>query len=238
MSTTQPTVVDQLSPEQFKAALPEKMRKSVSQDVIDKVNLLLANPDMHEQYRENLLSYANVLQDGKFKLTGYIDAVKYVSLKVCGLTNQRAYEITFPAKIQDWVSRGVEPKDIASYISSYNKSKLVNLILEQTLVPTHILNADLYQKALNVQADLMLTARSEMVRTTAANSVLTQLKPPETKKIELAVSQNENSAIKELQAATLALAAQQRLAIQAGQMNAQEVAHSRIIEGEAVEIVE
>ena len=231
MSTT-PAVVETLTPEQFKASLPEKMRKSVSTEVIDKVNDLLANPDMHEQYRENLLSFSNVLMEGKFKLTGYVDAIKYVSLKVCGLTNQRAFEITFPQKIQDWVTRGVEAKDIASYVSSYNKSKLVNLILEQTLVPTHILNADLYQKALNVQADLMLTAHSEMVRTTAANSILTQLKPPETKKIELAVTQEESSAVKELKEATLALAAQQRQAIQSGQMNAQEVAHSQIIEGE------
>lgn len=224
---------DTLTPEQFKQALPEKMRRSVSTEVIDKVNELLANPDMREIYRENLISYTSVLMDGKFKLTGYIDAVKYVSFKLMNMTNQRAFELTFPKKIQDWVARGVEPKDIASYISSYNKSKLVNLILEQTLIPTHVLNADLYQKALNVQADLMLTAKSEMVRTTAANSLLTQLKPPETKKIELDVTQKESSAIKELREATLALAAQQRDMIKAGIANAQEVAHSKIIQGEA-----
>ena len=225
-------VVEQLSPEEFKQALPEKMRKVVSQEVLDKVNHLLANPDMHEQYRENLLSFGNVLSEGKFKLTGYIDAIKYVSLKVCGLTNLRSFEITFPHKIKDWVARGVEPKDIASYVSSYNKSKLVNLILEQTLVPTHILNADLFQKALNVQAALMLDQDvSPMVRTTAANSLLTQLKAPESRKIELDIKTSESNAVGELRAATLELAAQQRLAIQAGQMNAQEVAHSKIIEG-------
>jgi hypothetical protein len=237
MGTT-PTVVTTLSPEQFKEALPPQMRKSVNPEVINKVNDLLSNPDMHEQYRENLLSFSRVLTEGKFKLTGYIDAVKYVSLKVCGLTNQRAFEITFPNKIKDWMARGVAAKDISSYVSSYNKSKLVNLIYEQTLVPTHILNADLFQKALNVQADLMMTANSEMVRTTAANSLLTQLRPPETKKVELDIKTTESTAVAELRQATLELAAQQRLAIQAGQMNAQQVAHSKIIEGEIVEEAE
>jgi hypothetical protein len=94
----------------------------------------------------------------------------------------------------------------------------------------------LYQKALNVQAELMLSANSEMVRTTAANSLLQQLKPPETQKVELDVKTTESSAVRELREATLALAAQQRQMIQSGQMNAQEVAHSRIIEGECEDV--
>jgi hypothetical protein len=224
-----------MTKEEFRSALPEKMRRSVGQDVIDKVNDLLSNPDMYEVYRENLISYSTVLQDGRFKLTGYIDAVKYVSFKLMNMTNQRAFELTFPKKIQDWVARGVESKDIASYVSSYNKSKLVNLILEQTLVPSHVLNQDLYQKALNVQAELMVSARSEMVRSQAANSLLMQLKPPETRKIELDVKTTESSAVAELRNATLALAAQQRDAIRAGSLNAEQVAHSRIVEAEAVD---
>lgn len=231
-------VVENMTTAEFKSCLPDKLRRSVNQEVIDKVNELLANPDMHEVYRENLLSYSNVLMEGKFKLTGYVDAIKYVSFKLMNMTNQKAFELTFPKKIENWVAREVAPKDIASYVSSYNKSKLVNLILEQSLIPTHILNQDMYQNALNVQAELMLTARSEMVRTTAANSLLTQLKPPELKKIELAVSTTESSAVAELRKATLELAAAQRQAIQAGQMDAQEVAHSQIIEAEFTDVEE
>ena len=233
-----PVVVDQMTTEEFKEALPAKLRRSVNQEVIDKVNTLLSNPDMHEVYRENLISYANVLTEGKFKLTGYIDAVKYTSFKLMNMTNQKAYELTFPEKIKDWARRGIPAKEISSYVCSYNKSKLVNLILEQSLIPTHVLNQDLYQKALNVQAELMISARSEMVRTTAANSLLTQLKPPELKKFELEVTTSENSAISELRKATLELAAAQRQAIQAGQMNAQEVAHSKIFDGEFEEVAE
>lgn len=221
-----------ITAEEFRKALPEKLKKSVNQKLIDQINQTLADPDMYETYRENLLSYASVMAEGKFKLTSYIDAVKFVSHKMRGLTNQRAFEMVFPQKIQDWVARGVVAKDIASYISAYNKSKLVNLIYEQTMIPSWVLNQDLYQKALNVQAELMVSARSEMARVNAANSLLQQLKPPEVQKMELQVSQTESSAVKELREATLELAAQQRRMIQSGQMNAQEVAHSRIIEGE------
>jgi hypothetical protein len=235
MPTPALTIVDQLSPEQFKEVLPVKMRKAVNVEVIDKVNLLLANPDMAETYRENLLSFSMVLTEGKFKLTGYIDAIKYVSLKVCGLTNLRAFEVTFPKKIQEWLARGVLDKDIASYVSSYNKSKLVNLILEQTLIPTHILNADLYQKALNVQASIMMDPdMSGMVRTTAANSLLVQLKMPETKKIELDIKTTESSVVAELRAATAELTARQRELITTGDMNAQQIAHSRIQSNEEI----
>ena len=59
--------------------------------------------------------------------------------------------------------------------------------MEQALVPSKILNAPLFQDALNVQAQLMYTATSEMVRTQAANSVLQYTAPNEIQKIELEI---------------------------------------------------
>jgi len=214
--------------DQFKSALPAGIRKSVDQPMVDKMNLLLNDPDMQEVYREGLLSYTKVMQEGKFKLSSYIDAVKYVSHRLMGKTMKDAYCATFPDKVQDWAVRGVDPKDQSSYISAYNKTKLVNLIMEQAIVPTHILNQDLFQKALNKQARLMATAKSEMVQMQAANSILTHLKPPESQKLELEVSTKEHSVIDDLRRATQDLVAAQRRQVQSGQMNAQEVAHSRI----------
>jgi len=227
-----------LTLEQFQRALPDKVKKSVSQDLIDAVNKTLADPEMYEQYRDNLLSYTKVMADGRFKISNYIDAVKYVSHKLLGCSNIDAYMKTFPSKYQGFINQGVTAKDIASYVSAYNKSKLVNLIFEQTLVPHYVLNQDLYQKALNVQAELMVSANSEKVRCDAANSLLTHLKMPETQKVELDVNVKEDSSIQALRETTLALARQQRLMLEAGAMNAQEVAHSRLVidvEGERVQ---
>ena len=226
-----------LTAEQFKQVLPDKVKKSVSQELIDQINTTLSDPEMYEAYRDNLLSYTRVMADGRFKVDSYISAVKYVSHKLMGATNIEAYSKTFPDKMQRFAAQGVSAKDIASYVTAYNKSKLVNLIFEQTLIPSYVLNQDLYQKALNVQAELMVSANSEKVRCDAANSLLTHLKMPETQKVELEIGVKEDSAIAALRATTMELARQQRLMLEAGAMNAQEVAHSRlVIEGEAREV--
>ena len=223
-----------LTIEQFQEALPEKMKKSVNKEIIDSINKVLADPEFYEQYRDNLLSYTKVMQEGKFKISQYIDAVKYVAYKHMGLTNRDAYAKTFPEKIMRFMVQGVSDKDIASYSTAYNKSKLVTLLYEQTLIPTHILNQDLFQKALNVQAELMVSANSEKVRSDAANSLINALKPPETKKVQLDVGVREDHSIAALREATLALAAQQTQMLQAGATNAQQIAEAKIIQGERI----
>lgn len=227
-----------LTVDQFKQALPDKVKKSINQELIDQINTTLSDPEMYESYRENLLSYTRVMADGRFKVTSYVDAVKYVSHKLMGCTNIDAYTKTFPDKYQRFIQQGVTAKDIASYVTAYNKSKLVNLIFEQTLIPSYVLNQDLYQKALNVQAELMVNANSEKVRCDAANSLLTHLKMPETQKVELEIGIKEDSSIASLRAATLELARHQRLVIESGQANAQDVAHTKLVlDVEAKEVV-
>ena len=227
-----------LTIDQFKQALPDKVKKSINQELIDQINTTLSDPEMYESYRENLLSYTRVMADGRFKVTSYVDAVKYVSHKLMGCTNIDAYTKTFPDKYQRFMQNGVSAKDIASYVTAYNKSKLVNLIFEQTLIPSYVLNQDLYQKALNVQAELMVTANSEKVRCDAANSLLTHLRMPETQKVELEIGVKEDSSIAALRATTMELARQQRLMMESGAMNAQEVAHGKLIIEGTAEIVQ
>lgn len=217
-----------LTVEQFKDALPPKVKKSVNQELIDQINKTLSEPEMYEVYRDNLIGYTSVMADGKFKVENYIEAVKYVSHKLMGASNIDAYIKTFPDKYANFVAQGVTGKDIASYVTAYNKGKLVNLIFAQTMVPFYVLNQDLYQKALNVQADLMITAHSEKVRSDAANSLLTHLKPPEAMKIELEIGVKEDSAIAALRASTLELSRQQKMMIEAGMQNAEQTAHSKL----------
>lgn len=222
-----------LTEEQFKQVLPPQLRRSVNQEILDRVNAVVSDPEVYESYRDNLVSYSGVLAQGKFKLQSYVDAVKYVSYKLMGNSNIDAYRKAFPDKIARFTQQQVSINDIHSYVTAYNKSKLVNLIFEQSMVPTWVLNQDLYQKALNTQAELMMNARSEKVRSDAANSILTHLKRPEKQVVELDIGIKEDSAIAALRESTMALVAQQRLAIQAGVMDAQQIAHSKVIQGTA-----
>jgi len=221
--------------EQFKAALPADMRKSVNPLLVMKINNVLENPEEWEMYKENLLTYVSVLQKGKFKMDSYINAVRYVSFKVMGCTNTEAHRRTFPDKHTKWMQEGVSSKDIASYTTAYNKSKLVNLIFEQTLIPTHILNAPLFQQAINVQADLMLNAKSEMVRANAANNLANLLKAPETKKVELDIGISESGMLQNLKEVTARLAANQKAAIDSGMYSPREIAHQVIVEAEVID---
>lgn len=223
------TTPSPLTLEVFQRILPPKVSKTVNQELIDEVNKVLSDPDMFEAYRDNLLSYTSVMQDGKFTVAQYLSAVRYVSQKLMGDSNIDAFIKTFPDKYARYIQSGTSAKDIAAYVTMYNKTRLVNLIFAQTMIPSHVLNQDLYQKALNVQADLMVTANSEKVRTDAANSLLTHLKMPETKKVELDVSVKEDSSIAQLRQATQELVRQQRLAMESGSMTAQDAAHMRII---------
>ena len=230
------TVVSDITIEQFKEALPAKLKKNINTEVIKQITDLMTDPDMHEQYRDNLLSYTSVMAEGKFKLTSYISAVKYVSHKLMNCTNLLAYTKTFPEKYADFLARGVSSSDISSYVHAYNSSKLVNLIYVQTLTPIAVLNNHLVQQALNVQADLMINAKSEKVRSDAANSLLTHLKLPETQKIELDIGVKSDSSIDALRASTMELVAMQRQMIQSGSMSAGDMAGSKlVIEGEVVE---
>ncbi|AUR97259.1 hypothetical protein NVP1238A_10 [Vibrio phage 1.238.A._10N.261.52.F10] len=218
-------------------ALPKQIRGKVSQELVDAVNNMVQDPEMREMYRENIISYTNVLDKGKFRLPQYLDAVRYVSFKLMGETNIKSYIKTFPSKYAGFKTKGVSEADIAKYVHAYNKSKLVNLIWEQSMVPFHVLNQDARQKALNTQVELMMHAQSEKVRSDAANSVLTHLKPPETTKIELDVGVQETSALSELREVSANFAAMQKNMALAGGMTAKEIAHQSLtIEGEVEDV--
>lgn len=218
-----------LTTEEFKQAMPPSIRRNVTQDVIDIVNSAIGEPEFIENFRDNLIGYQSVLTQGRFKLHNYVEAVKYVSHKLLGAKNIDAYSRAFPEKIAEFHRRNVSAKDIASYVSAYNKSKLVNLIFAQSMIPTHVLNADIYQEAINIQLELARTATSEKVRCEAANSLMVQLKPPEIKKIELDIGFKEDSHIGALRETTMELVRQQRLALEAGAITAKEAAHSGLV---------
>ncbi len=218
-----------LTVEQFRQVLPDKFKKTVNQEFIDQVNQTLADPLMYENYRDNLLSYTQVMRDGKFKLTDYVSAVKYCSHKIMGATNIDAFIKTFPNRYQRFLTNGVSQKDIASYITAYNKSKLVNLILEQSLIPSWVLNQDLYQKAINVQADLMINANSEKVRSDAANSLLNHLKPPEVQKVELDIGLKKDSVLQDLKETLFELALQQQKALEANVVPIKDITTQKIV---------
>lgn len=219
----------------LRQALPRSQRSMVTPEIVNRFNEA-ASGEIADTLRDNFLGYMDVLQEGKFKLDDYLNAVKYVSYKVMGKSNRTAYSLVFPDRYTRLMADPTLCNEIDSYVTAYNKGKLVNLILAQTMVPTHVLNQDMFQKALNVQMELALTAKSEMVRSQAASSILTILKTPETAKVKIDVNVKHDNSIEALQDMMVQLAEQQKSAIAAGVPLKQITNQPLTIEGEAVQV--
>ena len=209
--------MENLSIDQFKRCLPSNLKGNVTDSIVERFNEVLNDPIAREAIADNLLGFTNVISQGKFKLESYLYAVKYVTYKAMGDTNIQAYRKTFPQRVQDLIDKGTPDKDINSMVSAYNKSKLVTLLFEAMMIPTYILNQDVFQEAINVQRKLMLDPTVKpLVRCQAAKALMDTLKPPEVKQMELAVSVKETDTVTELRKATTELAKAQIDALRKG----------------------
>lgn len=217
-------------------ALPPNLKGAATDALVDAINQISADPIIAESIRENFLSYSAVLRDGKFKTEDYLNAVAYCSYKLMGDSNQDAYFKTFPQRYAALVAAGRTPKEISSYVASYNKGQLVNKIMEQALVPSWVLNAHMFQAALNTQFKLMNDEDvSPKVRSDAANSLLTHLAKPKEVGPLINIEMGENSGMTELKETLAKMAEQQRELIASG-VTTQAIASQTIIEVKAKEV--
>lgn len=220
--------MSELTKQQVVNALPTNFKNSVTQELVDTINNVTQDQLLAESFRENFISYSGVMKDGKFKVHDYLNAVQYVTYKHMGYSNKDAYFKTFPNRQAELVARGTSEKDISAYVSAYHRGKLVNLIMEQSLVPVWIVNQDNYQKAINVQVELMNTAVSEKVRCDAANSILTHLAKPKDQVTNINLDLRESSGLTDLKNTLEALAQKQIEAIQGG-TSTKEIAGSKLV---------
>lgn len=220
----------------LKEALPQHLHSAATQDLADKVNQIATDEEYARTIRENFVTYAKIMADGKFKPEDYLNAVAYVSYKMMGYNNKEAYARTFPDRYANLVGAGRTDKEISSYVAAYHKNKLVNMIMEQSLIPTWILNQDVYQRAINTQVEIMTNPNtSDKVRCEAADSLLNHLKRPEVKKVQLDIGVTETSGMAEMRQLMEDMAEQQKQLIASG-AGVQAIAHQRIIPGIAVAI--
>ena len=213
-------------------ALPGNLKSAATDQLADLINQISTDPLIAENIRDNFLSYTSVLRDGKFKVEDYLNAVAYCSYKLMGDSNQDAYFKTFPQRYANLLAAGRTPKEISSYVAAYNKGQLVNKIMEQTLVPTWVLNAHMHQAALNTQYEIMTDPDvSAKVRSDAADSLLTHLSKPKEAGPLISIDVAESSGMNELKDALTKMATQQKELIAAG-VSTKDIAAADIIDVE------
>lgn len=215
----------------LKAVMPTKQKHNITQSLVDELNLLVTEPNERETFRENIMGFVTVLNDPNIALAHYVQAVKYVSYKMMGDSNQEAWIKTFPDRYKRLIDAGRDAGHIRSTVGCYNRNKVVAAVTELSLIPSWIINQDIYQRAVNVQAMLMTSAKSETVRQNAADSLMTHLKMPEAAKMTLDINVEEDDSLRQLREVTTDLVRQQKKMLEEGLVNAKEVAESKIIPG-------
>lgn len=198
---------------QLRESLPASLKSSATPELAHRLNSICTDPVVAENIKNNFISYSAVLKEGRFKTEDYLNAVSYVSYKLMGYNNREAYFRVFPDRCKALQSI---KKDISPYVAAYHKNKLVNLIMEQSLVPTWVLNQDAYQQAINTQVELMQNSKSDRVRAMAADSILNHLKKPESTAPLINIDMREGSGLDELKNAVLSLAQTQQKMIKEG----------------------
>ena len=221
--------------EAVKRLVPKSQRSLITQEYLDTIEASVNNPDIADAFKENFITYLNVLSTGKYKMQDYIAAVKYISFKLLGYSNIDAYAATFPERYQRLKNEG--QKQIDAFVSMYNKNKLVMQIYEQTMVPSYVLNAPLHQEALNELAQMIHDPSIRgMAKVKACEAILTHTKAPEIVKGELTIGIEENDTIASLRDVVEKLANTQRNVLEHRGMSLKEVAESRIIDVEVEDV--
>lgn len=232
--------------DELKSALPPRQKKLVTQGVVDMLNQLEADDgiDFAEHYMQNFVSMSTVMNDSNFSLKDYVSAVKFVAYKLLEHTDIDAYRYTFPDRyerlMEKWIVTGLSIEDIrgqkiSPFVTAYRQNELTVKVFERSLVASRIFNAPLFQEALNVNASLMYTARSEMVRQAAADSILKYTENKEAQKIELEIGVKGQDEVVALHTEMNRLALQQQAGIRDGSVTSIDVAHSKLLH-EVIEV--
>jgi len=221
-----------LTVKQVQEALPVSFRSNVSQDMVNQLNSLSTDPEEARIIRDNVISFAKVLQTGQHKISDYVRASMYVSYKLMNHSNLEAYKKTFPDRYARMVRENKTPNYISSIVSAYNKGELVTKITERSVVPAWVLNQDIFQDAIMTQSEIMkdptMPARD---RVAAANSIIMALKKPDAVKTELEVTVKNDGGMAALEQRLDEMTKMQREAIMGNYpgMSAKEVAEMSLI---------
>lgn len=217
-----------LSVDDVKKMLPNTLKKQVTTQMVNALNVCGNNPYERDLFRRNFIGFSSVLSKGRYTSTDYLNAVKFCSYRLMNNKVTDAYKKAFPERVKRMLDDGMAD-EIGVYAAQYNRNKLVVQIYEQSLPPAYLLNVDIYQEAINTQANIMRTAKSDKVRSDAADSLMKHLKAPEDSVTQIEVNVNHGSEIDELREITRKLAQEQLESIKSGRSTAVVVAQQGLL---------
>lgn len=201
--------------------LTSQQKLLVNEETLEEINKLATQEDYGEEFLESYLNHLNVLADSPRNThTQYLNAIKFFSLVEAGNSLTDSFIKVFPERFEQAkrTSRDEESGKelVRGNASRYNSSKMVNEIRRVATIPVQLIHRHLLHQAILESADLMLNAKSEMVRQKAADTLIRELKPQEDSVLKIEVDDGSKSVIEELALRSQELAAKQHEAVMAG----------------------
>ena len=172
--------------ENLKQTFPGK-RSTITQDTADMINESMADPMFNgEDFLVQMNTFRNVMDDNSSSIREYVNALKFCAYLEA--ENDNYTEAYKRARCADEfvLERMDAPTDSAQYreltyaASRYRKGKLVKQILTQSDMPLYLMFQGARFEAVSQLAKEMINAPYSKDRITAADKLLTHVKPPET----------------------------------------------------------
>jgi len=181
--------------EYMQEVLPKNQSKAVTQETVDNINMLTEETEYGEHFREHMITSASVLAGKEsWSIDHDLTAIKFYSLRSMGIGQVDSYAKVFPDRLMDRLAGAGEDKTVLrGEAARYDNSVLVNKIREQSLVPFHLKNQGAAQEALDQLLHLMMNARSDVAKVSAATAVLKETRPPEAQKVELQLGMSDQA---------------------------------------------
>jgi len=210
----------------------------VNEQTIQEINKLCEDPDYGEEFIDSYLTHLNLLRDShRQNHNHYINALRFFTLVEAGNNLTNAYVKVFPERYEarEKKNPGEGYDKIRTEASRFNNTNMVNEIRRVAAIPVQLIHRHLLHESILEQANLMRTAKSEMVRHKAADSLMRELKPAQDNQLNIKIDDGSSSFIDQLQKAAEELAIRESRSVEAG-VPLKEIANSRIIEGEIEEV--
>lgn len=219
-----------ITKEELQQKFPAK-RSTITEETVQFINDTMQNPDFDSAtFLTQLVDYQGAMIDSSASMTEYINAIKFCAYLEAEQNMTEAYRRARANDkfVQDRAMARTgtnEYNELTMQASRYRKSKLVRQILTQSDMPLYLMFQGARYKAVAVLAREMEEAAYSKDRISAAEKLLTHVKPPENNKVELEVGLNAE-----------AQSMQTKLFEQLSEISMKQ--HKRLVNGEKIDTVQ
>ena len=202
--------------DELKILMPPKKKKLMNQELVDMINEAENRGDFEGEFEKKVISYSSILTQGRYKTSDYIAAVEFCTYYLSGDEQSEAYVKTFPGIIKRRVLEGKSPYATGAP-SMYYSGQLVQAIMAQAQMNVRMRHYNKIDYAVETLFELAISkTATDRIRMESADKLLTQLKEPETSKVELEIGIRKDESGQALEAKMLEVAVLQKAAFEKG----------------------